>query len=242
LTFTYEEGEPPALDGVSLEIPAGKVTALVGPSGAGKSTLIKLLFRFYEPGSGEILIDDDRLADLQLATWRDGIALVSQDVQLFNASVADNIRYGRPDATDDEVVAAATRADAHGFISGLPHRYDTLVGDLGVRLSGGQKQRVTLARAIVRDPELLILDEATNALDSRSERVIQDALDNLSENRTVIMIAHRFSTIQRADHVIVFEDGKVSEAGDRATLLARDGLFRRLTEIQNATEREVPPS
>lgn len=232
VTFHYDDDEAPALRNVSVEIPAGKVTALVGPSGSGKSTLVKLLFRFYDPSSGTVLVDGRPLPELDLASWRRSLALVSQDVQLFNASVADNIRYGRADATLDDVHDAARQADAHEFIQQLPDGYDTMLGDLGMRLSGGQQQRVTLARAIIRDPEVLILDEATNALDSRSERIIQDALDALSADRTVIVIAHRFSTIERADHVVVLDEGRVSESGDRATLLAAGGLFRDLAEIQ----------
>lgn len=233
VTYRYEPDEPPAVADVSLRIPARKVTALVGPSGAGKSTLVKLLFRFYDPSSGSVSVDGRPLPELDVASWRARLALVSQDVHLFNTTVRSNIAYGRPDATRAEVEEAARQADAHDFIMRLPQGYETDVGDRGVRLSGGQQQRITLARAIVRDPEILILDEATNSLDSLSERIIQDALDLLSEDRTVVMIAHRFSTIEQADHIVVLDDGRVSEQGSREELLARDGLFRRLHDLQH---------
>jgi ATP-binding cassette, subfamily B, bacterial MsbA len=234
VTFRYDEDvEKPALRDVSLAIPAGKTTALVGPSGAGKSTLISLIFRFYDPTSGEIFLDDEPLRSFRLEEWRSRIALVSQDVLMLAESVRENIAYGRLDASYEEIVAAAKLADAHDFIAELPQGYETGVGDRGVRLSGGQKQRIALARAIVRDPEILILDEATNALDSISERVIQGALDVLSKGRTVIVVAHRLSTIQRADHVIVLDAGRVTEEGDLHRLFATDGLFRRLYRLQN---------
>jgi subfamily B ATP-binding cassette protein MsbA len=231
-SFHYEPDEPPALDDVTLSIPAGRTTALVGPSGAGKSTLVKLLFRFYDPTEGVISVDGRPLAELELGAWRDRIALVSQDVFLFNGTVRENIAYGRPGATDAEIEEAARKADAHGFIRRLPQGYDTELGDRGVRLSGGQQQRITLARAIVRDPDLLILDEATNALDSRSERLIQDALNLFGEGRTVIIIAHRFSTIEQADHIVVLEGGRLCEEGDRESLLAHEGLFSELLALQ----------
>lgn len=230
VTYRYDDGEAPALDDVCVEIPAGRVTAVVGPSGAGKSTLVKLLLRAYDPSEGRVLVDGRPLPELDVASWRRSLAVVIQEVQLFSASVADNIRYGNLTASDEEVRAAASSAAAHDFVMRLPQRYDTQLGDNGIRLSGGQQQRISLARAIVRDPEVLILDEATNALDSPSERLIQEALDVLGEGRTVVVIAHRFSTIERADHVIVLDGGRVVQAGERSTLLAEDGLFRRLAE------------
>ncbi len=232
VTFRYNPSEKPALQDVSIRIPANKTTALVGPSGAGKSTLISLLLRLYDVTEGEIYIDDHPLRALDLASWRNRIALVTQDVYIFNSTVRANIAYGRLDATEDEIIAAAKQADAHEFISQLPQGYDTRVGDRGVRLSGGQQQRISLARAIVRNPEILVLDEATNAVDSISEHLIQEALDNLSQNRTVIVIAHRLSTIEQADHIIVLEEGRVREQGDTQHLLKVDGLFARLHNLQ----------
>jgi subfamily B ATP-binding cassette protein MsbA len=233
VTFCYNPAEKPALQDLSIRIPAGKTTALVGPSGAGKTTLINLILRLYEVTTGEIYVDDHPLWTLDLTSWRSRIALVSQDVYMFNTTVRENIAYGCPGVTADEVVAAAQQADAHAFISQLPRGYDTKVGDRGVRLSGGQRQRITLARAIVRNPELLILDEATNALDSISEHLIQQALDTLSRDRTVVVIAHRLSTIERADHIIVLEEGRVREEGDLPHLLKLDGLFARLHHLQH---------
>ncbi len=232
VTFRYAPDEPPALDHVSFVIPAGKTTAIVGPSGAGKSTLIKLLFRFYDPEAGAVLVDGQPLSALDLASWRQRIALVSQEVYLFNATVGENIAYGRLEATEAEVVEAARRADAHAFIERLPDGYDTRTGDRGVRLSGGQQQRLTLARAIVRDPALFILDEATNALDTLSENAIQNALRTFGEDRTVVIIAHRLSTIEHADHLIVLEEGRVAEQGTLQELLDNDGLFARLYRLQ----------
>ena len=232
VTFRYAPDEDPALDGVSFTIPAGKTTAIVGPSGAGKSTLIKLLFRFYDPDAGTVRVDGRPLPDLDLVAWRERIALVSQEIYLFNASIRENIAYGRLDATDEEIVDAARRADAHAFIEALPHGYATRTGDRGVRLSGGQQQRLTLARAIVRDPALFILDEATNALDTISENAIQSALRTFGEDRTVVVIAHRLSTIEHADHIIVLEEGRVAEQGTLQALLDHDGLFARLYRLQ----------
>lgn len=232
VSFRYDDAWAPVLTDVSAFIPAGKTTAIVGPSGAGKSTLIKLLFRFYDPTEGTISADGVPLPELDLDAWRERIALVSQDGHVFNATVRDNIRYGRFDATDAEVVEAARRADAHGFISELPDGYDTRVGERGTRLSGGQQQRLTLARAIVRNPDLFILDEATNALDTRSEHAVQEALDAFGRDRTVVVIAHRLSTIERADHVLVMEHGRIVEQGPPAELLAQGGLFATLHRLQ----------
>lgn len=241
VSFRYDAEWEPALEHVSAFIPAGRMTAIVGPSGAGKSTLIKLLFRFYDPTEGAISADGTLLPELDLGAWRGRIALVSQDGHVFNATVRDNIRYGRFDATDAEIVEAAKRADAHAFIMELPKGYDTHVGERGTRLSGGQQQRLTLARAIVRDPAIFILDEATNALDSLSEHAVQEALDRFGQDRTVIVIAHRLSTIERADNVLVMDAGRVVEQGSPGELLARDGLFARLHRLQFRSALAIEP-
>lgn len=226
--FRYNPQEPLALENISIRLPANKTIALVGRSGSGKSTLINLILRLYEAEAGEITVDDRPLAALDLVSWRSRIAVVSQEVYIFNASVRDNIGYGRADASDDEIIAAARHAEADEFIRALPEGYDTMLGERGVRLSGGQQQRIALARAIVRDPDILIMDEATNALDNISESLIQAALEELRENRTVIIVAHRLSTVQYADIIIVLEHGKVVEQGAFRQLLDLDGPFARL--------------
>lgn len=231
-SFKYNPGDHFAIKDFSLRFRAGSTTALVGPSGSGKSTLIKLLLRLYDLEEGEISVDGVPLKALDLASWREKIAVVSQDVFVFNASIRDNIAYGRLDATDEEIVTAAKQANAHEFIMELPQGYQTKVGDRGVRLSGGQLQRLTLARAIVRDPDILILDEATNSLDAIAEHLIQEALEVLASSRTVIIIAHRFSTIQQADHIIVLEQGRVREQGSLDSLLEQTGLFSQLYGLQ----------
>lgn len=232
VTFRYESSESLALQDVTFRIPAGRTTAIVGPSGAGKTTIINLILRLFEPSSGTVFIDDHPLDTLDLGNWRDQIALVSQDVTLFNASVRDNIAYGRLDASDEEIITAAKLADAHDFICCLPQGYQTDLGDQGARLSGGQQQRLSLARAIVRDPKILILDEATNALDSISEDVIQQALGALQRDRTIIVIAHRLSTVEHADQIIVLDKGRVQEQGTFSQLLDQDNLFARLYHFQ----------
>ena len=237
VSFRYDPDEPPALRDISIRILKGKTTALVGPSGAGKSTLINLILRFYDPTVGTIYGDDVPLQELDLASWRRRIAVVSQDVHVFNATVQQNIAYGRLDSREEQIVAAARQADAHEFIRALPQGYDTKVGDEGIRLSAGQKQRIALARAIVRDPEIFILDEATNALDSISENVIQESLQKLQRDRTMIIIAHRISTIQRADQILVLDSGQVVEQGSVRQLLQDEALFARLHELQNRTLR-----
>ena len=233
VTFQYDTAERPALDGVTITFPAGRTTALVGPSGAGKSTVVKLLFRLYDPDGGTITVDGRPLPDLDLADWRVRAAFVSQDVYLFDGTVRENIAYGREGATDAEVRAAAQAAHADGFVERLPGGYDTPVGDRGVRLSGGQRQRIALARAVVRDPDLLLLDEATNALDTRSEHVVQEALETFSRGRTTVVIAHRLSTVEQADHIVVLDGGRVVEEGTLTDLVARDGLFAELYRLQH---------
>jgi ATP-binding cassette, subfamily B, bacterial MsbA len=231
---TYGEQNTPALQGVNLHIPAGQVIALVGPSGAGKTTLINLLARFVEPTAGTILIDGTPLADWRVTALRQQFALVSQDVVLFNDSVAANVALGQ---TVDRVrVEAALRAaNLHDFAAALPHGIDTSIGHNGQRLSGGQRQRLAIARAIYKDAPILILDEATSALDSESERLVQSALERLMVGRTAIVIAHRLSTIERADRVIVLEAGRIIEQGTQVELLARGGLFARLHALQFQT-------
>lgn len=235
VSFSYNRNDPSALSNVSFDLPAGRTTALVGPSGSGKSTIVKLLLRFYDPTAGSILIDGRPLAGIELRSWRERVAWVSQDLFVFNASVRENIAYGRLDATDKEIVEAAKLAAADEFIRALPRGYDTLVGDSGLRLSGGQRQRITLARALIRNPEVLILDEATNALDAISENLIQEALNRVRRDRTVIVIAHRLSTVRQADQIIMLSQGRLSETGSPDELLAIDGPFASMFKAQNAT-------
>lgn len=241
VSFAYSERED-ALGDINLDIEQGKTTALVGRSGAGKSTLVHLLCRFYDPTAGKISADGTALPDWNLATWRERIALVSQDVHIFSSTVRENIAYGRLDATEAEIIAAATRAHAHEFIVELPEGYDTLVGDRGMRLSGGQRQRLSIARAILRDPDLLILDEATNALDTLSEAHIQAAIEELGRNRTVVVVAHRLSTIERADRIVVLEKGRIVEQGTFGELVAKGGMFAALyrSHSQDRTEEPIP--
>lgn len=241
VTFRYGVDQPWAIDGVSFEIAKGSTVALVGPSGAGKSTLISLLLRLYDPDSGDIFVDSTPLRDLDLENWRSGLALASQDTYIFNASLRDNIAYGRLEASDEEIVSAARLADAHDFISALPNGYETVAGDQGVRLSAGQRQRVALARAIVRRAGILVLDEAINALDSISEHVIHGSIRSLPQDSTVIIIAHRLSTIELADHVLVLEAGRVQEQGSAQELLQNKSLFNRFYELQQSQLQSFEP-
>jgi ATP-binding cassette, subfamily B, bacterial MsbA len=234
VTFSYDPGDPPALLGVDALIDAGEIVALVGPSGAGKTTIVNLVPRFYQPQSGRVTIDGIDLAGVRLATLRSQIAIVPQDVQLFRTSIAENIRYSRLDATDDDVREAAIQANADEFVRNLPQGYETEVGERGVRLSGGERQRIAIARAILRDPRILILDEATSALDSHSEALIEQALDRLLTGRTTLIIAHRLSTIRRAHKILYIEAGQVLEIGTHDELLARNGRYARLHAAQFA--------
>ena len=235
VTFRYASDARPALDNMTITIPAGRTTAIVGPSGAGKSTVVKLLFRLYDPSEGTVTVDGRPLPTLDLAAWRGRAAMVSQDVYLFDGTIHENIAYGREGATAAEVEAAARAAHADVFIERLPNGYDTEVGDRGVRLSGGQRQRIALARAVVRNPDLLLLDEATNSLDTLSEHVVQEALESFSRGRTTVVIAHRLSTIEQADHILVLDGGRVVEEGTLTELVEGGGLFAEMYRLQYRT-------
>ncbi len=232
--FAYADDEAPVLDDFTVQIQAGEIVALVGPSGAGKTTIVNLVPRFYEPQRGRITVDGADLADVRLADLRAAIGIVPQEAQLFRGTIAENIRYGRLDATDEDVRAAAREANAEEFILGFPDGYATEVGERGLRLSGGQRQRVAIARAILRDPRILILDEATSALDSHSEALIEQALDRLLPGRTTLIIAHRLSTIRRANTILYIEAGRVVEMGSHEKLLAQGGAYARLHATQFA--------
>jgi subfamily B ATP-binding cassette protein MsbA len=220
------------LHSVRLEVKAGEILALVGPSGAGKTTLVNLVPRFYDVSSGAVRIDGVDVRDLQLASLRGKIGIVAQDTFLFNDTVANNIRYGRPDASAGDVRAAARNALAEEFIEQLPQGYETVIGERGIKLSGGQRQRISIARALLKDAPILILDEATSHLDAESEMFVQKALANLMVNRTVIVIAHRLSTVRRADKIVVLDRGRIVETGTHDELVGRGGVYQRLHELQ----------
>jgi subfamily B ATP-binding cassette protein MsbA len=231
VSFSY--GHDSVLRDVSLEVAAGKVTAVVGPTGAGKSTLADLLLRFYDPSSGHIEIDGVDLRDIQRDSLLEHIAIVTQEPFLFDGTVRDNLTYGRPGASEEEILAAARAAHVDEFASQLPRGYDTEVGAGGVKLSGGQRQRITIARALLKNPAILVFDEATSSLDAKSERLVQEATFALFRGRhAVFVIAHRLSTIRRADHIVVLDDGRVVQQGTHAELVDQSGLYRDLVDLQ----------
>ena len=233
VTFRYPaRPEVSALNGVSLRVSPGETVALVGPSGAGKTTILQLLMRFYDPQSGAVRFDGTDLRDMARADFRRAIAMVPQDPVIVAASARENIRFGRPDATDAEVEAAARAAAAHDFLTALPQGYDAWLGERGVMLSGGQKQRIAIARAILRDARVLLLDEATSALDAESERAVQAAVESLAEGRTVLVVAHRLATVKRADRIVVFDQGRIVATGTHDALVAEGGLYARLARLQ----------
>ena len=231
VTFGYDP-ERPVLRDLTFDVAPGQTVALVGPSGAGKTTLVNLIPRFYDPDAGRILLDGSDIQNVQVLSVRRQVGLVSQEIQLFGTSIGENIRYGRLDATEDEVRAAAEAANAAGFIEALPDGYATEVGERGVKLSGGQRQRLAIARALLKDPRILLLDEATSALDAESEALVQDALARLLEGRTAFVIAHRLATVRDADRILVLDNGRIVDDGTHAELVARGGLYRRLAELQ----------
>jgi ATP-binding cassette, subfamily B, bacterial len=233
VTFRYPaRPETSALADVTLRVAPGETVALVGPSGAGKTTILQLLLRFYDPDAGVVRLDGIDLRDMARADFRRAIALVPQDPVIFADTARENIRFGRPEASDAEVEAAAKAAAAHGFLSDLPQGYDSYVGERGVMLSGGQKQRIAIARAILRDAPVLLLDEATSALDAESERAVQQAVERLARGRTTLIVAHRLATVKRADRIVVFDRGRIVAQGTHDSLVAEGGLYARLARLQ----------
>jgi ATP-binding cassette subfamily B protein len=239
VTFGYDDAEA-VIEDVSFEVEGGETLALVGPTGAGKTTVLKLLLRMYDVDEGRITIDGQDLRDVTIPSLRERVGYVSQDTFLFYGTVEENITYGTFDATREEVVEAAKMAEAHEFITNLPEGYDTEVGERGVKLSGGQRQRISIARAILKDPEILVLDEATSDVDTETEMLIQRSLDGLTEDRTTFAIAHRLSTIKDADTIVVLEGGHIVERGAHEELLGEDGLYAHLWGVQAGEIDELP--
>jgi ATP-binding cassette, subfamily B, bacterial MsbA len=232
--FSYddEEGSHRVLRGINLEVKAGEIVAIVGPSGAGKSTIVRLLPRFFDVSAGAILVDGHDVRDVTVRSLRSQIGMVTQEAVLFNDTVRNNIAYGRPNIPQEQVEAAAKAALAHDFIMRMPAGYDTVIGERGMRLSGGEQQRISIARAILKNSPILILDEATSALDAESEALVQTALQNLMQNRTAFVIAHRLSTVRSADRIIVMESGAITDIGSHHELLQRFGTYQRLYNLQ----------
>jgi subfamily B ATP-binding cassette protein MsbA len=238
VSFSYQNEEKSVVKNLDLTIPKGKMVALVGESGGGKSSLIKLIQRLYDPTGGAIFWDGTDLRDAKILSLKHQIALVTQETVLFNDTIKYNISYGKPEATDEEITEAARIAFADNFIRELPNGYDTIVGERGTFLSGGQRQRIAIARAVLVNAPVLILDEATSALDAESERLVQKALANLMQNKTSIVIAHRLSTVRRADKIVVIERGQIIETGTHNELLAKSGTYKKLYDLQFADEEE----
>jgi ATP-binding cassette, subfamily B, bacterial MsbA len=239
VNLMFDSHSDRTLRNINVTIMQGQTTALVGSSGSGKSTLVNLIMRFYEPSEGCIEVDGNDITKYTFDSWRQHIGLVEQDTFLFNASVWENIAYGHPDATQQKIIEASKKAYAYDFIQEMPEKFDTILGNRGLRLSGGQRQRIAIARAILRDPDILILDEATSALDSNSERIVQKAIEQVSQDRTVITIAHRLSTIEKADNIIVMHNGSVVEQGNHQDLLALQGKYWSLYKSQVSVDRPV---
>ncbi|HSH45673.1 MAG TPA: ATP-binding cassette domain-containing protein [Longimicrobiales bacterium] len=239
VSFAYEPDEPVLRD-VTLEIGRGEVVALVGPSGAGKTTIANLVPRFYDPTGGRITLDGADLRELKVTELRSLMGIVTQETILFHDTVRHNIAYGMDDVSQEALEAAAEAAHAHEFIAALPEGYDTVLGERGTRLSGGQRQRIAIARALLRDAPILILDEATSALDTQSEALVQDAIERLMESRTVLVIAHRLSTVRKADRIVVMQAGRVVEQGRHEELLERGGLYRELYDLQFSDDELRP--
>lgn len=241
VSFEYPDDHNPVLDDISLDIRPGEKIALVGPSGGGKTTLCNLIPRFYDTTRGTIQIDGRDLRGITLQSLRSGIGIVQQDVYLFSGTVYDNIAYGKPEATREEVIEAARMAGAHEFISELKDGYDTYVGERGVKLSGGQKQRISIARVFLKNPPILILDEATSALDNESEHLVNQSLERLAQGRTTVTIAHRLTTIQNADRILVLSDGKIMEEGSHEELLEKQGMYYQLyMSVQDKPQEDLP--